>query len=92
MWMRTAALLAIFLFSVAAHGSGPYGATAIEEASPTPATRTMDMGEKRKRCREKWREYRESQACFAPYRLVNGGVKAEAFKYCKDVKQPELCE
>lgn len=92
MWMRTAVLLAIFLISATVHGGGPYDATTTEEASSTPATRTMDMSEKRKRCNEKWREYRESQACFAPYRLVNGGVKAEAYKYCKDVKQPELCE
>lgn len=92
MWMRTAAFLAISMISVAAQGGGPYGAAATDEASSTPAMRTMGMGEKRKRCEEKWREYRESQACFAPYRLVNGGVKAEAFKHCKDVKQPELCE
>ena len=92
MWMRTAALPAIFLISVAAHGGGLYGATTTEEASTTPETRTMGMGEKRKRCEEKWREYRESEACFSPYRLVNGGVKAEAFKHCKEIKQPELCE
>lgn len=92
MWMRIAGLLAIFLIPAAAHGSGLHGATATDATSSTPATRPMDMGEKRMRCREKWREYRESQACFAPYRLANGGVKAEAFKYCKEVKQPELCE
>lgn len=44
------------------------------------------------KCREAWKKYRESLACFAPYRVVGGGVKQEAFKHCKNVNQPELCE
>lgn len=44
------------------------------------------------KCREAWMKYRESLACFAPYRVVGGGVKLEAFKHCKSVNQPELCE
>lgn len=47
---------------------------------------------KKNRCKQAWEKYRESQACFAPYILVNGGVKAEAFKHCTEVKQPEFCE
>lgn len=42
-------------------------------------------------CEEQWRRYRESLACFAPYRLVNGAIRAEAFKKCAEVKQPALC-
>lgn len=40
-------------------------------------------------CEEAWRRYRESQACFAPYKLANGAVKAEAFTRCVDVAEPE---
>jgi hypothetical protein len=32
-------------------------------------------------CPRLWREYRRSQACFAPYRTING-IKAEAFRVC----------
>ncbi|ARU03988.1 hypothetical protein CCO03_04240 [Comamonas serinivorans] len=42
-------------------------------------------------CEAKWREYNESYACFDPYRVVGGGIKAEAFQKCKVVKQPEPC-
>ena len=34
--------------------------------------------------------YRRSQSCFAPYRLQNGGIKPEAFKFCKQVPNPSL--
>jgi hypothetical protein len=44
------------------------------------------------KCREAWQKYRESMACFAPYRVVGGGVKLEAFAHCKNVNQPDLCE
>ncbi|GGC07754.1 hypothetical protein GCM10007205_16080 [Oxalicibacterium flavum] len=44
-------------------------------------------------CTAKWRAYRESQECFAPY--INGAQKhghahlsEEAFKYCKPVTDP----
>ena len=36
------------------------------------------------------REYARSQACFAPYRLANGGLKPEAFKRCKEVENPSV--
>jgi len=92
MWIRTAVLLAIFLASAAVRGGKVYGATAADSASSTPAPGAMDISDRRKKCQQQWKEYRESQACFALFRLVNGGVKAEAFKYCREVKQPELCE
>jgi hypothetical protein len=43
-------------------------------------------------CEEAWRKYRESDACFAPYRLVNGGIKVEAFQHCVEVPQPPPCQ
>ena len=39
-------------------------------------------------CAELQRRYLESQACFAPYRLANGGLDAEAFRHCSEVKDP----
>jgi hypothetical protein len=39
-------------------------------------------------CRMWRQEYRRNAACFAPYRLVNGGIKPEAFSVCG----PELLD
>lgn len=36
------------------------------------------------------RRYAQSQACFAPYRLANGGIKPEAYKHCRDMPDPAL--
>ena len=33
-------------------------------------------------------EYAKSQACFAPYRLANGGLKPEAASRCREVANP----
>ena len=39
-------------------------------------------------CRSRWREYRRSQACFAPFITVNG-IKPEAFSVCgPEVRDP----
>jgi hypothetical protein len=34
--------------------------------------------------------YAQSQACFAPYRLANGGIKPEAYKRCREMPDPAL--
>jgi Domain of unknown function (DUF4124) len=40
-------------------------------------------------CEGQWKLYKESQACFDKYSLVNGHRKAaEALKHCTDLKQP----
>jgi hypothetical protein len=36
------------------------------------------------------KRYAESQACFAPYRLANGGLKPEAYKRCREIADPAL--
>jgi len=36
------------------------------------------------------RRYAQSQACFSPYRLANGGIKPEAFKRCREMADPAL--
>lgn len=33
-------------------------------------------------CAELLRRYRESQECFAPFRMANGGLRPEAFQLC----------
>lgn len=61
-------------------------------ASSTEGANTANSGDRNSRCREQWQKYRESEACFARYKIVNGGVKAEAFEHCAVVQQPGLCE
>ena len=39
-------------------------------------------------CKTWGRLYKESMACFGPYRTVGGGLKAEAFDACNEVLQP----
>lgn len=41
-------------------------------------------------CAALHRQYARSQACFAPYRLTNGGLKPEAFRHCKQVENPAI--
>ena len=36
------------------------------------------------------RRYAQSQACFAPYRLANGGIRREAFRHCRNMPDPAL--
>lgn len=43
-------------------------------------------------CKDQWKQYQDSSACFARYRSANGSVKPEAFKVCPEVKQPEYCD
>lgn len=35
------------------------------------------------------RLYRESDACFGPFRTVGGGIKPEAFEACTTIPSPE---
>lgn len=41
-------------------------------------------------CERMTRLYRESEACFAPYKLWNGATRAEAFQYCAVVVEPSI--
>lgn len=59
-------------------------------AQPSPAA-PSGTANKNITCEEQWRRYRASDACFAPFRLANGAIKAEAFKKCVEVKVPALC-
>jgi hypothetical protein len=40
-------------------------------------------------CKARWEAYQRSQACFAPYRTAEAGMKPEAFTACgPDVADP----
>lgn len=41
-------------------------------------------------CQRMTRLYRESEACFAPYKLWNGGTRPEAFEHCTEVVEPSI--
>jgi hypothetical protein len=65
------------------------------DASPTPlipSSASSDPADRKSKCEEEWRKYDESYACFNPYRLATGGVKAEAYEHCSDVRRPDNCE
>ncbi len=42
------------------------------------------------RCANLRKAYARSQACFAHYRLKNGGLQPGAFKHCREMKNPSL--
>ena len=64
--------------------SAPGTARLSRAAAPVrPATDDRSSG-----CAELQRRYLESQACFEPYRLANGGLDADAFRHCTVVQDP----
>lgn len=91
MLINTIVLLALFLFSAVTYG-GEKNSAPISFSASSKTSSNMGTSDKKNKCKKAWKKYKESEACFAPYRLVNGGIKAEAFKHCTEVKQPELCE
>lgn len=56
--------------------------------SPGPGTR-LTHEQQQERYEAQMRRYRESQRCFAPYKVVGGGTKGEAFKHCTPVPRPK---
>ena len=75
----------------AAAGSGTAAGAQRRSAPPPAATRVGEEPEPAS-CEARWRRYHQSAACFAPFRVVGGGVKPEAFRYCADVPMPERCD
>jgi hypothetical protein len=53
-----------------------------------PLQAAAGTDDKESRCAAEKKKYRKSQACFAPYRTANGGLKPEAFQHCVEVKEP----
>ncbi len=54
--------------------------TPIDEQASDPET-----------CRLKLERYRQSAACFQPYRYGRGLIRPEAFAHCTDYPQPVEC-
>ncbi len=54
--------------------------TPIDEQASDPET-----------CRLKLERYRQSLACFQPYRYGRGLIRPEAFQHCTDYPQPVEC-
>ena len=59
-------------------------------ALPAKATAGSMSGGEESDCDALRARYRRSQSCFAPYRLQNGGIKPEAYKFCEQVPNPSL--
>ena len=60
--------------------------------APAPSSPTTALSDRKRQCEEELKRFRQSQDCFAPYRTANGGIRAEAFKHCVEVKMPPFCE
>jgi hypothetical protein len=60
-----------------------YRATAVPASAPLPPGTSA--------CEAAWHRFAASQACFEAYRVVGGGLKAEAFQRCKEMPEPEPC-
>ena len=56
---------------------------------PRPAKRPAQGVTPDTDCDTWQRLYRESEACFGPFRTVGGGIKPEAFEACTTIPSPE---
>lgn len=57
-------------------------------SDPPPLPATAATNSKENSCEAQWKKYRESEACFGPYRTANGGIRPEALQKCVAVKEP----
>lgn len=69
-------------------GASGTGAPPVNNA----ATSANPVGNGNLTCEQKWQRYNASQACFAPYRLANGGLRPGAYEHCEAVPEPPRCE
>lgn len=60
-----------------------YADRAVPASAPLPPGTTA--------CEARWHRFAASTACFDQYRLVGGGLRAEAFQRCTEVSQPQFC-
>ncbi len=65
-------------------------AATVPAATP-PSNDTPGVEETAASCRARWKEYRDSLACFAPYRHSEHVIDIEAYKHCKVVNEPTDC-
>lgn len=59
------------------------------EASETLSAGSSSPSDPEASCEDRLRQFRESQECFAPFRLATGGIKVEAFEQCTEILQPD---
>jgi len=55
-------------------------------ATPAPAPAVVES--KAARCEAERQKYRDSVACFAPYRMPNGSIQPEGLEKCVSMKEP----
>ncbi len=58
---------------------------AAQPAQPKSAVRVVESNPD---CEQLRRAYYESQECFAPFMLVDGGIRVEAYQYCRPIADP----
>ena len=71
-------------FDAARQAQAPASGASAPSLRATPRSANTGGSE----CDRMWQEYHESQVCFGPYFLGQGGIRAEAFTKCKEVKNP----
>ena len=59
-----------------------------KSAKPAPRPAVATAEDKAKQCEADTKRYKESEACFAPYRRNAGSINPEAFQHCVEVKEP----
>jgi hypothetical protein len=59
-----------------------------QAAATGPSQSSSGLPRSAESCEEQKRRYEASQLCFHPYRNATGGIKAEAFQHCVEVKEP----
>lgn len=57
---------------------------------PLTVTPVPDKQPDETECQRMVRLYRESEACFAPYKIANGKTRPEAFEHCQQVVEPSV--
>lgn len=68
----------------------PQAAASGVARAPRDAKRPAETVTDATDCPTWWRIYDDSNACFGPFRTVQGGLKPEAFDHCNVVASPEL--
>jgi hypothetical protein len=85
-------VLVAALGSLTAVSPDAFAQNRVPDRAPESATKSTGGAEgDRRACEEQKKRFMESQACFAKFRLANGGLRPEAFQHCTEVKQPRGC-
>ena len=83
--------LVSIVFVTSFFGGGVAYCETDESSASSETSTSVDTSDKNSTCQEKMAKYKASVACFAPFTLVNGAVKPEAFEHCTEVPQPDGC-